>query len=119
MTKHTQGDWTVGKKGEYGTYNANQIHSIDGKQIAQIYSLYNNTTLEDMEILAAEREDIAEGLANARLIAKAPKMYEALRLALVGLQYLEDHAEAQSISTNAHMTANTVRSLLSQIEGGK
>lgn len=72
-TKHTPGPWTIGRPSEYGTHNANHIFA-GGDGIANVYGIAMHTTLEE----AAKMPRSAEGLANARLIAKAPDMLDML-----------------------------------------
>lgn len=65
--------WHVGMPGEYGTHNANTILDEHGDAICAVYGLPINTRLEDMT-----SEKWATGLANARLIAAAPALRDAL-----------------------------------------
>jgi hypothetical protein len=75
MSKHTPGPWTVGLRGEYGTQNANIIFSNGGESsVATVYDLPMHTKLEEVD------PRYAKGMANARLIASAPELLEALRL---------------------------------------
>ena len=76
-TKHTPGPWTIGQPSEYGTHNANHIFA-GGDGIAHVYGIAMHTTLEE----AAKMSRSAEGLANARLLAAAPDLLEALRAVL-------------------------------------
>jgi hypothetical protein len=74
MSKHTPGPWTVGARGKYGTHNANIIFSNGGEgSVATVYGLPMHTNLEEVD------PKYAEGMANARLIAAAPELLEALR----------------------------------------
>ena len=73
MSAHTPGPWMVGVSSKYGTNNANIIFSNGGESsVATVYGLPMNTKLEEVD------SHYAEGLANARLIAAAPDMLEAL-----------------------------------------
>jgi hypothetical protein len=79
--KHTPGPWTVGVAGRYGTANANIIFSNGGEgSVATVYGLPMHTKLEEVD------PKYAEGMANARLIAAAPEMLEALQVAAVALR---------------------------------
>jgi hypothetical protein len=72
-TQHTPGQWVVGSKSEYGTYNANMIFDSQGGSVAMVYGLPSNTMLEKMN-----GEQYADGKARANLIAAAPDLLEAL-----------------------------------------
>lgn len=65
--------WHIGMPSKYGTHNANTIFDEHGTAICAVYGLYVNTKLEDMTSKAT-----ATGLANARLIAAAPALRDAL-----------------------------------------
>jgi hypothetical protein len=73
-TQHTPGQWVVGSKSEYGTYNANMIFDSQGGSVAMVYGLPSNTMLEKMN-----GEQYADGKARANLIAAAPDLMEALQ----------------------------------------
>ena len=72
-TQHTPGQWVVGSKSEYGTYNANMIFDSQGGSVAMVYGLPSNTMLEKMN-----GEQYADGKARANLIAEAPNLLEKL-----------------------------------------
>jgi hypothetical protein len=73
-TKHTPGPWTVGQKGDYGTYNANVIYA-GSEGICAVGQIPLHTKLE--QISGEPRWQT--GLANARLIAAAPDLLEACK----------------------------------------
>lgn len=73
MSKHTPGPWTVGMAGQYGTHNVNIIYAGADNSVATVYGLPMHTKLENIE------PRWTEGLANARLIAAAPELLEALQ----------------------------------------
>jgi hypothetical protein len=75
-TQHTPGQWVVGSKSEYGTYNANMIFDSQGGSVAMVYGLPSNTMLEKMN-----GEQYADGKARANLIAAAPDLLETLKVA--------------------------------------
>jgi len=78
MSKHTSRKWQIGHVPDSGTeerYNAACIYADDeDKTIAQVYGIYQNATLSEIE----NSPQCAEGLANARLIARSPEMYDLL-----------------------------------------
>lgn len=113
---YTPGPWRHGRKPKSFirsdnsertlTFGADLILADDGETaICQVYGINLNTTLE--EALASER--CAEGIANARLIAAAPEMYEILA-SLV--------RESSAIAANYDVTA-AARILLAKIDGGE
>ncbi len=71
--KHTPAPWTQGH-GE-ARHNAQFVYA-KSTAICQVLGIWQNHTLEELE--QDERKDhIAEGMANARLIAAAPNLLEA------------------------------------------
>jgi len=73
MSAHTPGPWRMGS--EKG-YNVDSIQSaVADRGIAQVYGVPLHTRVDD-KCLRAER--YSESLANARLIAAAPELLEAL-----------------------------------------
>src|SRR5262249_620705 len=74
--KHTSGPWTVGQAGEHGTFNPNIIFTEDGSSICQMYGVPMHVQLEEIE--PGGNRETQEGLANARLVAGAPDMLDAL-----------------------------------------
>jgi hypothetical protein len=79
-TQHTPGQWVVGSKSEYGTYNANMIFDSQGGSVAMVYGLPSNTMLEKMN-----GEQYADGKARARLIAAAPDLLKAAKTIMENL----------------------------------
>ena len=73
MTKHTPGKWEVGK--HHGRADGLPPHYM----ISQSGEMYDHA-------IVFSAEDGGEGKANARLIAAAPAMYEALEYALNNLR---------------------------------
>jgi hypothetical protein len=69
MSQHTPGPWTVKPGHAFGSRN------VYGPRKAHVAEVWNGSTRDP-----AEAEAVAE--ANARLIAAAPKMLEALKAAL-------------------------------------
>lgn len=65
MSGHTEGPWRVGDR-----HTENGVYSADGRLVANTHSLQSNS---GWEAIAAEND------ANARLIAAAPDMLEALK----------------------------------------
>lgn len=67
MTKWTKGPWIVGKSQD------NDIHCVDAKND-------KGHTIELCEVWGTERDtqETKESMANARLMASAPDLYEAL-----------------------------------------
>ena len=75
--KHTPGPWYIGYQRQGITPNANGVNAGppgEERSIAQVYGVWSNSSLEECE----QDSRNAEGLANARLVAAAPEMYEAL-----------------------------------------
>lgn len=93
-TKHTPGPWTVQERG-IGAEHI-KVQTMEGLTVARC------TSTPDRSINSAE--------ANARLIAEAPAMREALAL-----------AEATIVRLNRHDSANgtleVIRALLARIDG--
>ena len=71
--KHTPGPWIHGSPCDGETYSANIVFDGDGGAVASVYGLPINKTLEELDPIMD-----AEGIANARLIASAPELLEAL-----------------------------------------
>lgn len=71
---HTEGPWAIGMR---GGANSNLVYTYDGATphqdtpICSVFGLYMHCDIN-------EQKD-CEGMANARLIAAAPEMLEALR----------------------------------------
>lgn len=73
MSKHTPGIWMHGHSTEFGTFNAGIVYAPNGDGVAQIYGLPTNGELE-----ALSHVKYGEYVSNARLIAAAPELLEAL-----------------------------------------
>lgn len=102
--KFTPGPWNVREQGEkYGTK-------------APLVVLNNACTCAVAEIYSTDRLKNSES--NARLIAAAPEMYEALNSALQSLAYAAEVLEAPKQSTMREKV-ETIRTLLSKINGGE
>jgi hypothetical protein len=99
MSKHTQGPWTVGTT-EY-RFNANMIYA--GEEIVcSVYGIPSHRAVNECQP--------STGMENARLIAAAPDLLEALKdcaalLSLLGFELSDEYrrtitaiakAEAQS-----------------------
>ena len=85
--KITPGEWKAGAKGRFGTSHPACIYQgltgeADEKSIGRAYGVYENMRLEAIEADPADLKHCAEGLANARMMAAAPKLAEALNVAL-------------------------------------
>ena len=86
-TKWTPGPWKHGKTphrykdGSTQTFGADCVYSGD-LAVCQVYGLWTNATLEEMEGESTQQV----GLANAHLIAAAPDLYAALEEARVMMQ---------------------------------
>jgi len=96
--QHTKGPWTVGMR---NGHNASMIFANDDNEaVCSVYDIALHTPLEDLK----ERD--AKGLANARLIADAPDLLEALQN-MMGLfdnavyrrKLAEDTLYSESIAT--------------------
>ena len=76
---HTPGPWTQGYK-EHG-FNACMIYGGPNQSgICQMFDIYQHKSVEECE----NDPRIAEGMANARLIAAAPCLLEALQACIEG-----------------------------------
>ena len=81
MDKFTPGPWEVGMR---GGFNANLICDRSGENehtdnaICSVFGMYQHQDVD-------EQKD-SKGLANARLIAAAPELLEALKDALCALE---------------------------------
>jgi len=74
----TPGKWSHGKAISGEVFNADQVFSETGIGVACVYAIPTNHTLAAAEKWAEKSYDCARGLANARLIAAAPELAEAL-----------------------------------------
>lgn len=98
--KFTPGPWLAGREG----YNEGVVYSMyDG--ICQVFGVPMNAWADDVG------SEFSEGMANARLIASAPDLYEALKACLA---YIEDDEGADS----KHPAGDMARAALSKAEGG-
>lgn len=71
--KHTPGPWTIGTS---AGYNASHVYSgEDG--VCTVYGIFSHQSVQQV----VDDPRCAEGMANARLIAAAPDMLEALHKA--------------------------------------
>jgi hypothetical protein len=68
MAKFTKGEWKVVEE----TPNRNRIYIEDGKRRYSVYALYGH-------FVNTDEVTVEEAQANARLIAAAPDLYEALK----------------------------------------
>lgn len=77
---HTPGPWTHGIElhcytdGTTKTYGGDQVYA-GNYAVCQVYNLWTNATVEEM----ADEPTLQVCLANARLIAAAPELLEALK----------------------------------------
>jgi len=94
MTKHTPGPWEIGNKGDFGTFNPAHIYGNHGADsVAHVYGVPLHTTLEEVDSAR-----YAAGLSNARLIAAAPELLEALELVHSSTAVL-NHLDREHIDT--------------------
>ena len=70
MADHTPGPWRMGSPSQFGVHNPNIVQTTDGEGIASVLGMPIHTKLEEIGARWAE------GVANARLIAVAPEMYD-------------------------------------------
>lgn len=118
----TPGPWRIGNyTTERGTYNPNVICDENLNGICSVCEVPLHTTLEAL-VKSGNTSD-AEGLANARLIAQSPALYEALR-------ELSDAASSMDTSyktsdflpgekSRRYFTAiEKARAVLAAVEGG-
>ena len=130
MSKHTKGPWGVGMRPRASTgERANVCHvydrsgtgdeaRYDDRPIAHVYGLPSHKTVEDIE----DDEECAEGLANARLIAAAPAMLEALKALLIHVEQTADdngpcdHGNGLCIC-DLHRDINAARAAIVAAEG--
>ena len=97
---HTPGPWS---------YHAKAHDGFDGPSVQSEYGL----------VCSMPTPEDSEGVANARLIAAAPEMLEALRQAEVALDVLAEDIE-DTYPTRAENTANLamqLRSIIAQATG--
>jgi hypothetical protein len=96
----TPAPWKIGAP--YGRYG---VH-IEGSKGENIGHVQTDMPARSPNTSYGETEEIPCGLANARLIAKAPEMYKLLRGMLRGEAGSDEYY-------------NKVRALLAEIEGGE
>lgn len=109
----TSGPWTVGQDG----YNVNGVYSRTGC-VATVFGIPVNTAADEISALG---DQWAEGLANARLIAAAPKLLAALER----ISSLEgeinpsncDHDDACNLNRSFCEAIMTARAALSELRG--
>ena len=65
--------WTIGRKSEFGTHNANMIYDENGNAILQVFGIASNCMLKEL----SERD--ADGLAIARQVVNDHNTIAALR----------------------------------------
>ncbi len=69
MSKHTPGPWQVGTKHHH---NACQVYAADGQDaVCMVYDIWHHRNVDECKD--------CKGMANARLIASAPELLEALK----------------------------------------
>ncbi len=91
-TQFTPGPWTQGLKGDFAHHNANNIYDRHANCIASIPGVPLHCSVEDLK--KSDNADDREGMANARLIAAAPALFEAItRIARINVH--EDYTYDQ------------------------
>ena len=127
--KHTPGPWAIGYDTETRKgVNAANVFSVakdaEGfpQCIAQMPGLFLNTTLAEQERAALDRADVANALANARLIASAPDLLAALESAALTMDnaanlLLGDTDENVAIAEHLTACAMSARAAIAKARG--
>jgi len=105
MSKHTKGDWSVDDVDSFADCEFIPVSAANGTRVCEVQPTNDGLEIDD------------EALANARLIAEAPAMLEALRRCLHAEEQrrkkLKDGAPA-STYTDARLAE--IRAILSRID---
>jgi len=102
----TPGPWFVGN--QHG-FNINTIQDREGDGICNVFGVPMHTHAKELPALG---DKWANGLANARLIAAAPELYEAL------LPFGEPHAMGDNYVSFAPRLIEAARAALAKARGG-
>ena len=95
MSKHTPGPWIMTRRGEH-------YHDIHGRRWEELARVVTKT---DGAI-----KDSAEGMANAKLIAAAPELLEALK-------HLEGFLSNKGYSEHDPLVRGMARQAIAKAEG--
>jgi len=102
-TKHTPGPWKIDTH-----HDAPYIEDINGDAIC---TLYEDTEPEDSVTIWGWIEPFKNAENNARLIAAAPELLQALKAALAQLEHTNQHTP---IGDMEH-TKNTLRDAIAKV----
>jgi hypothetical protein len=108
MSKHTQGPWTTG---ESGIIVFGKSDYIGGDEIPERVAICESSGLYHTGMY--EYNLIKEAQANARLIAAAPEMYEAIKWAVDNLTREDDRLP----TATEWVVKKKLQAILTKIEG--
>jgi hypothetical protein len=111
---HTQGPWRV-ENWKYTdsrtAWRRDGVPTIVGANdaIAEVFNLYRPNAEDDAE---------SEALANARLIAAAPEMLEALESLAIGLSPASVDMQRENLADICRVCREIAESAISKVKGG-
>jgi hypothetical protein len=101
MSKHTPAPWNMSRRGNYS-------HQINGDKWDALATVSTRMFGDDV--------DDVEGMANARLIASAPELLEALKELYAVVKEYEDLVCGEAPSTHRN-AVNKARQAIAKAEG--
>jgi len=105
--RHTPGPWTVGGIASVKGTDSSDIYIQDRRMACVAHVIYNEPG----------GDDPAECMADARLIASAPDLLDALKY-LAGEEYSANHDEFYASKDHENCKVCKIRALIAKAEGG-
>lgn len=106
--KHTPGPWIHDTRG----YPHADVKAVSGRKVACTWGINSSTPKSK----AAYEKRVAEGRANARLIAEAPALLEMLRVSVIVLEKVEPSGDPASDEVLA-LTIQTAKAAIAKATG--